>query len=62
MGREQEQESGTGMVICTKSCTGRDDSELTVISFTGTTTLQKQIGCFNHRVVTMAADMLKRQW
>ena len=23
--------------------------------------LQKQVGCFNHRVVTMVADMLKRQ-
>ena len=25
-------------------------------------TLQKQIGCFNYRVVTMAADKLKREW
>jgi len=25
-------------------------------------TLQKQVGCFNHRVVTMVADKLKRQW
>ena len=24
--------------------------------------LQKQIGCFNLRVVTMVADKLKRQW
>ena len=24
--------------------------------------LQKQIGCFNHRVVTLVADKLKRQW
>ena len=24
-------------------------------------TLQKQVGCFNHRVVTMVADKLKRQ-
>ena len=23
---------------------------------------QKQIGCFNHRVVTLVADKLKRQW
>ena len=25
-------------------------------------TLQKQVGCFNHRVITMVADKLKRQW
>ena len=25
-------------------------------------TLQKQVGCFNHRVVTMFADKLNRQW
>ena len=25
-------------------------------------TLQKQIGCFNHRVVTLVAEELKRQW
>ena len=25
-------------------------------------TQQKQIGCFNHRVVTLVADKLKRQW
>ena len=25
-------------------------------------TLQKHIGCFNHRVVTLVADKLKRQW
>jgi len=25
-------------------------------------TLQKQVGCFNHRVVTMVADKLERQW
>ena len=24
--------------------------------------LQKQVGCFNHRVVTMVADKLKRMW
>ena len=24
--------------------------------------LQKQVGCFNHRVVTIVADKLKRQW
>ena len=24
--------------------------------------LQKQVGCFNHRVVTMVANKLKRQW
>ena len=24
--------------------------------------LQKKIGCFNHRVVTMVVDKLKRQW
>ena len=24
--------------------------------------LQKQIGCFNHRVVTLVADKPKRQW
>ena len=24
--------------------------------------LQKQVGCFNHRVVTMVADKLKRHW
>ena len=29
---------------------------------TQTPTLQKQVGCFNHRVVTMVADKLKRQW
>ena len=26
------------------------------------TTLNKQVGCFNHRVVTKVADKLKRQW
>jgi len=25
-------------------------------------TLQKQVGCFNHRVVTLIADKLERQW
>ena len=25
-------------------------------------TLKKQVGCFNHRVVTTVADKLKRQW
>ena len=25
-------------------------------------TMQKQVGCFNHRVVTMVADELKKQW
>ena len=25
-------------------------------------TLQKQVGCFNHRVVTLVADKLKKQW
>ena len=25
-------------------------------------TLQKQIGCFNHRVVALVADKLERQW
>ena len=25
-------------------------------------TLQKQVGCFNHRVVTLVADKLERQW
>ena len=25
-------------------------------------TLQKQVGSFNHRVVTLVADKLKRQW
>ena len=24
--------------------------------------LQKQVGCFNHRVASMVADKLKRQW
>ena len=24
--------------------------------------LQKQVGCFNHRVVTLVADKLERQW
>ena len=24
--------------------------------------LQKQIGCFNHKVVTLVADKQKRQW
>jgi len=24
--------------------------------------LQKQIGCFNHRVVALVADKLERQW
>ena len=24
--------------------------------------LQEQIGCFNHRVITIVADKLKRQW
>ena len=27
-----------------------------------TYTLQKQVGCFNHRVVTLVADKLERQW
>ena len=26
------------------------------------TTLQKQVGCFNRRVVTQVADKLERQW
>ena len=26
-----------------------------------TSTLQKQVGCFNHRVVTLVADKLERQ-
>ena len=25
-------------------------------------TLQKQAGCFNHRVVTLVTDKLERQW
>ena len=25
-------------------------------------TLQKQVGCFNHRVVTLVADKLERPW
>ena len=25
-------------------------------------TVQKQISCFNHRVVTLVADKLRRQW
>ena len=25
-------------------------------------TLQKQVGCFNHRVVTLVVDKLERQW
>ena len=25
-------------------------------------TLQKQVGCFNHRVVTLVSDKLKKQW
>jgi len=32
------------------------------ISFAVCVSLQKQVGCFNHRVVTMVADKLKRQW
>ena len=28
----------------------------------GTGTLQKQVGCFNHRVVTLVAVKLERQW
>ena len=28
----------------------------------GLSTLQKQVGCFNHRVVTLVADKLERQW
>ena len=24
--------------------------------------LQKQVGCFNHRMVTLVADKLERQW
>ena len=24
--------------------------------------LQKQVGCFNHRVVALVADKLERQW
>ena len=31
------------------------------VSFSGSA-LQKQVGCLNHRVVTMVADKLKRQW
>ena len=27
-----------------------------------TPTLQKQVGCFNHRVVALVADTLERQW
>ena len=26
------------------------------------TALQKQVGCFNHRVVALVADKLERQW
>ena len=29
---------------------------------TNGSTLQKQVGCFNHRVVTLVADKLERQW
>ena len=25
-------------------------------------TLQKQVGCFNHRVVSLVADKLEQQW
>ena len=28
----------------------------------GTISLQKQIGCFNHRGVTMVTDKLERPW
>ena len=27
-----------------------------------TCTRQKQVGCFNHRVVALVADKLERQW
>ena len=27
-----------------------------------TCTMQKKVSCFNHRVVTLVADKLKRQW
>ena len=36
-GLEREQEMGMGMGICTKSCMGRDNSELLVIAFTNRT-------------------------
>ena len=31
-------------------------------SVTSSNALQKQIGCFNRRVVTLAADKLERHW
>ena len=36
-------------------------SATSITGATSATTLQKQIGCFNHRVVTMVADKLERQ-
>ena len=35
---------------------------LYIICICGYDTQQKQIGCFNHREVTLVADKLKRQW
>ena len=32
------------------------------INCIGVGTLQKQVGCFNHRVVALVADKLERQW
>ena len=41
------------------------NANLYVILTTGShsvSTLQKQVGCFNHRVVALVADKLERQW
>ena len=33
-----------------------------VLRVTNLYTLQKQVGCFDHRVVALVADKLERQW
>ena len=40
----------------------RPSSIATLLEKKGPCSLQKQIGCFNHRVVTLVADKPKRQW
>ena len=57
-----------GPLYCVENC--ETDETGTVCSIQGfhvnttkkLSTLQKQIGCFNHRVVNLVADKPKRQW
>ena len=47
--------------MCHHSCNAFAIFMLTIRHYKFTA-LQKQVGCFNHRVVALVADKLERQW